>query len=199
MTGCHGECESAMMAGAALCLVMRLVSQGDCRLSEARFDSGTRRCYTCRKLHPDIHWLAGLLEGEGSFVRSPPSSPNTINVSLEMTDEDVVARVAAMWGVAYCKPHKRKATWKQSFRVTVRGGPASRWMHLLRPLMGARRKGQIDAALKTFRPDPLVAARKSRRLPSPAKIRRLHKTMSTRKIAKMIGCHHSHVHRMLHM
>jgi hypothetical protein len=44
----------------------------------------------------DLHWLAGLLEGEGSFLKGPPSAPRHPILALQMTDEDVVARVAAM-------------------------------------------------------------------------------------------------------
>ena len=55
----------------------------------------------------ELYWLAGLLEGEGSFMRGAPSRPNTPMVSLSMTDEDVVARVGRMLGVSYY-PDKTK-------------------------------------------------------------------------------------------
>lgn len=47
----------------------------------------------------ELYWLAGLLEGEGSFSPGPTSAPNSARISLTITDADVVARVAALWGV----------------------------------------------------------------------------------------------------
>ena len=44
----------------------------------------------------DLTWLAGLLEGEGSFLKAPPSDPNCPRISLEMTDKDVVERAALL-------------------------------------------------------------------------------------------------------
>ncbi len=47
----------------------------------------------------DAQWLAGLLEGEGSFLAGPPSARNVPRVALEMTDRDVVARAARLLAV----------------------------------------------------------------------------------------------------
>ena len=41
---------------------------------------------------PDLHWLAGLLEGEGTFMAGPPSAPRTPAVQLSMVDRDVAER-----------------------------------------------------------------------------------------------------------
>jgi hypothetical protein len=46
----------------------------------------------------ELYWLAGLLEGEGSFVKGPPSRPNCPIVQLAMTDGDVVERAARLLG-----------------------------------------------------------------------------------------------------
>lgn len=58
-------------------------------------------------------------------------------------------RVAAMW-VAFCREYNyvgrrdhRKPFWQSS----ISGSKAEAWMRKLRPLMGTRRQGQIDAAL----------------------------------------------------
>ncbi len=48
-----------------------------------------------------LHWLAGLLEGEGSFLKPPPSAPNTPRITLQMTDEDVVQRVQEIFDLTY--------------------------------------------------------------------------------------------------
>lgn len=95
----------------------------------------------------DRHWLAGYLEGEGSFLRPMPSSPDRCVIAVASTDEDVIARVAALLGVAYHRSDRRPGIWKPSYRVQLRGQPAASLMIHLRPLMGERRRAQIDRAL----------------------------------------------------
>ena len=60
-----------------------------------------------------LYWLAGLLEGEGSFLKPPLSKPTRVILSVEMTDRDVLDHVADLLGSA-CT----------SFRL--RNAPASR-------------------------------------------------------------------------
>ena len=62
-----------------------------------------------------LYWLAGLLEGEGSFLKPPPSKPTRVILSVEMTDRDLLERVAAMLAVSvYVVPlygtHQQVAT-----------------------------------------------------------------------------------------
>jgi hypothetical protein len=88
----------------------------------------------------ELHWLAGLLEGEGSFMAGPPSNPRMPIISLHMTDQDVIARVGRIFSR---KPHsvrRRDPRWQPSYLVRVTGGRAVHWMTLLRPLMGERRQ-----------------------------------------------------------
>ena len=99
----------------------------------------------------DLAWLAGLLEGEGSFLKAPPSSPNCPRISLEMTDKDIVERAAAlMGGNAVERINLRNALWKPAYRVAIKGSRAVALMRVLYPAMGARRRSQIDAALATY-------------------------------------------------
>ena len=46
----------------------------------------------------ELHWLAGLLEGEGSFMTGPPSSPGLPVIAVNMTDQDVMARLGRIFG-----------------------------------------------------------------------------------------------------
>ena len=98
----------------------------------------------------DFHWLVGILEGEGSFMKSPPSDPNSPRVTVNMTDEDVIARVAAIFKRKYQFVKAREEHHKHSYRVVLTGLRAADFMVQLRPFMGLRRQGQIDAALATF-------------------------------------------------
>lgn len=99
----------------------------------------------------DLTWLAGLLEGEGSFMASPPSRRNKPVVSVEMTDQDVVDRVALLVGVKRISTKPRNG-WTPTFSVRVTGTRAVNLMYQLRPLMGQRRQSQIDSALASFNP-----------------------------------------------
>jgi hypothetical protein len=104
---------------------------------------------------PDFYWLAGLLEGEGSFLAGPPSAPNSLRIALTMTDEDVVARVAALWGVAYHEVRQQRSRvmgWKPNYYVHLRGKPAVELMEQLLPFMGERRQQQIRRALESYNP-----------------------------------------------
>jgi hypothetical protein len=99
---------------------------------------------------PALLWLAGILEGEGSFLKPIPSAPASPIVSCRMTDLDVVARVAAAFGTSIQSndkgPHKRE------FATLIRGARAVELMQILRPMMSARRQAAIDRALSGYRP-----------------------------------------------
>ena len=96
----------------------------------------------------ELAWLAGLLEGEGTFIAATAKYP--VCVSLNMTDADVVDRVAAWWEVSVSQPRTRKTHHKQSFRCMIRGERAVKWMRRLRPFMGERRTRAIDVAIKSL-------------------------------------------------
>ncbi len=99
----------------------------------------------------DLHWLAGLLEGEGSFLKGPPSAPNQPRICCQMTDRDVIQRVAGLFEVHYInKVVPRIPIWKTSYQVLIRGIKAVELMKTLRPLMGERRQSQIDDAVASY-------------------------------------------------
>lgn len=116
----------------------------------------------------DLAWLAGLLEGEGSFMRPPPSNPASPRVTVEMTDRDIIDRAARILQ-ARVDPMRSRGNpeWKPSYRITLAGERAASLMRLLRPLMGMRRQGQIDAALSArdlVLQRPGIEARRERNL-----------------------------------
>jgi hypothetical protein len=100
----------------------------------------------------ELRWLAGLLEGEGSFMTGPPSSPRRPVISINMNDEDVVARLGRIFARKVYVVRPRSIRWQTSYQVRVQGADAVRWMTLLRPLMGSRRQAQIDRALASYTP-----------------------------------------------
>ena len=102
----------------------------------------------------ELAWLAGLLEGEGSFLRGPPSSRRLPAIRVAMNDRDVLERVASLWGSRLATIAPRRDGWAVSYSLNIRGANAVAWMHALRPLMGTRRQAQIDRAVASYAPPP---------------------------------------------
>jgi hypothetical protein len=105
----------------------------------------------------DLYWLAGLMEGEGSPTwaggtkrESDGVRRRNIAFSLNMVDEDVVARVARMFGVRYHKI-KRKPPSQDEYQTRVVGRSAAQWLMTLYPLFHSRRKAKIRALLQEWK------------------------------------------------
>jgi hypothetical protein len=99
---------------------------------------------------PAFVWLAGLLEGEGTFLRPAPSNPRSPIISCRMTDLDVVELVAAAFGTSV--QANDKGHFRTEYAATIRGSRAAELMGLLRPMLSARRRAAIDRALKDYSP-----------------------------------------------
>jgi len=88
-------------------------------------------------------WLAGLLEGEGSFRFSKRSA----RVEVSMTDKDVIERAANIMGT-YCRDRGYMTrSRKPVYRALIGGEVAVQLMRSLLPLMGLRRRQQIISTL----------------------------------------------------
>ncbi len=106
----------------------------------------------------ELLWLAGLLEGEGSFTiqRSGPDLAYP-RIGVEMCAEDVVIRVARLLGApGIYRDAPSKPEWSPTFSTAITGRDAAEWMRRLRPLMGHRRTAAIDAALAAYKPIRLI-------------------------------------------
>ncbi len=102
----------------------------------------------------ELCWLAGWLEGEGSFLAPPPSDPRRPRVAGESRDEDVIGEVARLIGVTPTRrtdPRGLEKGWSPLFKALRRGSRAVILMHAIKPLMGERRQAQIDRALSRTR------------------------------------------------
>lgn len=109
----------------------------------------------------DLHWLAGLIEGEGCFQ----ATRGVAKVQLHMTDRDVVVRARNVMGIK-SKIHTRPGLkqWrpdlgrhsehKTSHTIVASGFIGAGWMMTLYPLMGERRQAAIRAALSAWRAHP---------------------------------------------
>jgi hypothetical protein len=107
----------------------------------------------------EFAWLAGLLEAEGSFLKGPPSAPRAPALRVQMTDEDVVARVAEMFCVSLQSWQRSdpdgRDRFKLSYLATKRGRGALSLMRTLRPMLGKKRRSQVDAVISAWRPREL--------------------------------------------
>ena len=82
----------------------------------------------------DIAWLAGLLEGEGSFkvdARSATrykvsSSPPSPFIKIQMVDEDVIKKVATMVNKKMFSPKRKTVKNKQTYQVHIGDRPTLR-------------------------------------------------------------------------
>jgi hypothetical protein len=96
----------------------------------------------------DLYWLAGLLEGEGSFQRPMPSEPKYPRLTLSMNDLDIVQKVGTFFGRKYIYTRKHSnVDWHDTYSTMTKGKRAIQFMWDLYPLMGERRKQQIENAI----------------------------------------------------
>ncbi len=100
-----------------------------------------------------VDWLAGLLEGEGTFFTCKSHVNGKIYrypyVSVNMTDEDVVQRVCNIFGTKITVL-KKLPNRKQQWKCTAYGARAVEIMKSIRPLMSKRRSDKIDEILKYY-------------------------------------------------
>ncbi len=94
----------------------------------------------------DISWLAGLIEGEGSFLTCNTSPC----ISLQMTDKDIIERAARLLGVTVRGPYvygSNKPTWT----CRVYGQRAAGWIMTLWTFMGTRRREKMLEVLEAWK------------------------------------------------
>ena len=118
----------------------------------------------------DFAWVAGFLEGEGFFLKQKSARGYIrIGIAATSTDKDVLERLARL------VPTSRVQGPYGPTRTSLGAKPHWRWIlnarmlvvelaEQLRPLMGERRKTQIDALLAHHAAHPVVR----NRTPSPA-------------------------------
>jgi hypothetical protein len=106
----------------------------------------------------DHAWLAGLLEGEGSFITSRETPNSYPIIKVEMCDQEVIERAAFILDTPVWVAGPRAEGWRPTYVARIAGQHAAEWMRQLRPYMGLRRAAAIDAALSTYQPIRLIAA-----------------------------------------
>lgn len=143
----------------------------------------------------ELVWLAGYLEGEGSFLKGTPSQPNMPWIAVVTTDEDVAKKVSAMLGVSYCiaGEKRRKSHWKRAYKIHKRGREAVAIMNHIKPMMSFRRQLQIEHAVQGYPEKP----RKPGRQADELIVRQIREATGTRRqIAERFGVDQSTVSRI---
>lgn len=103
----------------------------------------------------NLAWLAGLLEGEGSFhISRKKDRPWQFHISLQMTDRDVVERARVIAGVGGAvtrgdrAKHYPNKGWKDIWHFRVQATNETRALaEAILPLMGERRSEAIADGL----------------------------------------------------
>ena len=103
-----------------------------------------------------VAWLAGLLEGEGSFLSARFDGHSYPQVQMTMCDRFVLERAMTQMPSSriYAIADKRSAErgWSDSWMVRVNGAAAAAVMRAVLPWMGSRRTRAIDRSLSAWRP-----------------------------------------------
>ena len=118
-------------------------------------------------------FIAGLLEGEGSFSLANKITPR---IRMTMTDLDVMIRAATCLGApSVLKVSRLTKNWKQPYYLTLHGEQAIHWMDKLFPVMGKRRQEQIDVCLKAWNERKSWTGRKKQRAKPGPKLTSIHR------------------------
>lgn len=124
----------------------------------------------------EIAWLAGLLEGEGSFAMIRSCVGGKVyrypKIVVNMTDRDVIERVADLFGGSVYDIPRYIEGRKLQYRAQITGSGAAQWMNDLYPWLGDRRRERIDAVLAEYRAQEPTAVRRRRACAEAATQRR---------------------------
>lgn len=113
----------------------------------------------------DIAWLAGLLEGEGSFHcdggRGSRLRETTghLSITVQMTDEDVIKKIQQVTGFGTFRSPRQLPSGKTCYGWSVSNQTqAAGLMMTLLPLMGVRRAAKIRECLAEWKKKPIRAS-----------------------------------------
>jgi hypothetical protein len=101
----------------------------------------------------EIAWMAGLLEGEGSFTSRNPKSKGRIYpypaIVVRMTDQEPIQRIANLFGTRISR-RKDLPSGKPLYQATACSAKAAGWMMTLWVEMSPRRRQQIKNSLTAW-------------------------------------------------
>jgi biotin operon repressor len=167
-----------------------------------------------QRTEAETAWMAGVLEGEGCFhrvqssrvLRATGERPWAPVVTVQMTDEDVIRRLA---DVMRCNPDrvkqvKARVGHKDTWRFTLTGWPAIEVMDACYPWLGARRRARIDELKSAFLardpgrgPNGRFTQKRIRELHDEEWMRERYDAVGPTAIARELGCSRESVWRAM--
>jgi len=131
-------------------------------LNEELITEGTKVSWKSAGPAERLAWLAGLLEGEGSFIAARFGNHSYPRISVTMSDRDVLERAMTLMPGShmYYASDSRFAErgWSETWMVRLNGPPAAEIMNAVRPWMGQRRTSAIERVLSVWHPIRLIPA-----------------------------------------
>lgn len=111
----------------------------------------------CETMNEELYWIAGFLEGEGSFVLTGRKSYTVAypRICAGQNTREPLDRVARFLGGNVRPIRPKKTGCKEFWSWTLDGAKVSETMRLLRPLLSSRRQAQIDVCIAGERRNPI--------------------------------------------
>jgi hypothetical protein len=103
----------------------------------------------------DIYWLAGMLEGKGSFYtytkKNLKQSLTYPEFTFQSVDRDITRRVARITksNISAVKPYG--SSKQLSYKIRLCSTRAIQWMMTIYPIMGIRRKARIKNIISVWK------------------------------------------------
>lgn len=143
----------------------------------------------------ELHWVAGLFEGEGTFHIS---QGRAISIGLTSTDMDVLQRLQSLAGGQIYHIAKRKSHWKESWIWRMPRDESVALVEQLLPLLGERRRvrGGEYLRLASKRSESLRSV-KARRFREQVRRLRHDEGLTHAEIAKELGVGRPYVSHIL--
>jgi len=153
----------------------------------------------------DLYWMAGIIEGEGTMH----TEKKAVILAVQMSDKDIVTRIADLWKnktiYTYTQGNSEGKNYKTMYSVRRAGYPALMIMQTIYPIMGNRRKEQIEKCFNFYNYDihkklPLKSKIGQKITGAQIKniIKRYEQGESPYKIAKSYPFSGSYLHRICH-
>lgn len=103
----------------------------------------------------DGAWLAGLLEGEGTFCVTKSGELAYPVIKVDMCDQAVIRRAARILGTSSVwSAMARRADWRPTYATAVSGNAAAPWMRRLRAVHGCPPDRSDRCGARCVSPDP---------------------------------------------
>lgn len=106
----------------------------------------------------DLHWIAGFLEGEGSFCKNIHKSDGggTISVSASQVNKEPIDKLYNLLGggIIYIERKNQNPKWQDYWRWSIFGEGAELLMKIVYPLMSTKIKNKVSEILSWYASRP---------------------------------------------